>query len=53
MELRAPDWATHLLSDLTDWEKAPVPVERVRPFDLPEDAYFEYAWRDADGNKRP
>ncbi len=30
-----------------------MPVERVRPFDLPEDAYFEYAWRDADGNKRP
>jgi len=52
VDLKAPDWATHLLSDLTDWNKAPVPVDEVRPFDLPEDAYFEYAWQDADGKKR-
>ncbi len=53
IDLKAPEWATHLLSDLTDWNKEPVPVAEVRPFDLPEDAYFEYAWRDASGAKRP
>jgi enterochelin esterase family protein len=52
VELVAPDWATHLLSDLTDWQRDPLPVGRLRPFDLPDDAYFEYAWLDGDGQRR-
>ena len=34
VELTPPPWATHLLSDLTDWQRAPLPVCRggaVRP----------------------
>jgi enterochelin esterase family protein len=52
VELTAPDWATHLMSDLTDWQRAPLPVGDLRPLDLPDDAYFEYAWRDASGERR-
>lgn len=50
--LTAPDWATHLMSDLTDWQRAPLPVGDLHPLDLPDDAYFEYAWRDAAGERR-
>jgi enterochelin esterase-like enzyme len=53
VRLEPPDWATHLLSDLTDWQRAPLPVAELAPFDLPDDAYFEYAYRDADGRERP
>jgi enterochelin esterase-like enzyme len=52
VELRPPAWATHLLSDLTDWLRAPLPVRELRPFGLPDDAYFEYAWLDADGQPK-
>ncbi len=51
--LTPPPWATHLISDLDDWLRAPRPVADVQPFDLPDDAYFEYAWLDALGEKRP
>ena len=50
--LTAPDWATHLMSDLTDWQRAPLPVGDLHPLDLPDDAYFEYAWLAADGERR-
>lgn len=50
--LQAPPWATHLLSDLTDWQRAPVPVGELAPLELPDDAYFEYAWLDAQGQRR-
>ncbi len=55
MEIRLdpPAWATHLLSDLHDWSRAPLPVADLRPFDLPDDVYFEYAWLDAEGKPRP
>ena len=53
IELRPPDWATHLLSDLTDWKKDPLPVDRLAPFDLPDDVYFEYAWQDSAGEPQP
>ncbi len=53
VDLRAPAWATHLYSDLGDWRKAPLPVSEMRPFDLPDDVYFEYAWRDAAGDLQP
>ena len=32
-----PAWATHLQSDLTDWQRAPVPSEEIAPFDIPDD----------------
>ncbi|MBK6900228.1 MAG: esterase family protein [bacterium] len=47
--LRPPDGATHLLSDLHDWRRRPLPVADLAPFALPDDAWFEYAWLDADG----
>jgi len=53
VDLKAPSWATHLLSDRSDWNKGPVPVNRMVPFDLPDDVYFEYAYVDQDGNRRP
>jgi enterochelin esterase family protein len=53
IDLTPPAWATHLISDLDDWMRAPRPVASVAPFDLPDDAYFEYAWLDAAGEKRP
>jgi enterochelin esterase family protein len=52
IELPPPDWATHFLSDLTDWRKGPVPVAEMAPVDIPDDAYFEYAYQDAQGQKR-
>ncbi|MFO7608646.1 MAG: hypothetical protein R6X35_05535, partial [Candidatus Krumholzibacteriia bacterium] len=53
VELAAPGFATHLLSDLTDWQRRPLPVAELEPFDLPDDAYFEYAWQDAAGERHP
>jgi len=53
VDLRPPSWATHLLSDRTDWNRAPEPVADLKPFDLPDDAYYEYAWLDAAGERRP
>ena len=47
--LRPPDGATHLLSDLHDWRRRPLPVADLAPFTLPDDAWFEYVWLDADG----
>jgi len=53
VDLTPPDFATHLLSDLTDWQKGPLPVSDLAPFDIPDDAYFEYAWQDAAGKRHP
>ena len=53
IDLTPPPWATHLLSDLTDWQRAPVPVAELAPFEIPDDAYFEYAYADAEGGRRP
>lgn len=53
VELKAPFWATHLLSDLHGWREKPLPVSALEPFTLPDDAWFEYAWLDADGRPRP
>jgi enterochelin esterase family protein len=54
--LRIPEWATHLLSDLTDMERNPQPVDVGKvstvSFELPDDAYFEYAFKDAAGHIR-
>ncbi len=53
LDLKPPTWATHLVSDLDDWFRAPRPVAEVVPFELPDDAYFEYAWLDRDGEPPP
>jgi enterochelin esterase family protein len=53
IDLTPPPWATHLISDLDDWMRAPRPATDLQPFELPDDAYFEYAWLDAQGRKRP
>lgn len=53
IDLQPPTWATHFLSDQTDWNKAPVPVGDMAPFTIPDDSYFEYAYTDATGDKRP
>ena len=53
VDFNPPSWATHLLSDLTDWQRDPLPVVEVAPFEIPDDAYFEYAWQDAAGERRP
>jgi len=52
VRLTPPAWATRLIADTTDWKRAPLPVEELRPFTLPDDAWFEYAWLDADGDPR-
>lgn len=57
VELISPEWAVELLSDLTDMQRAPQPLapgggERIR-YELPDDAYFEYAFSDARGEIRP
>ncbi len=53
IDLTPPPWATHLLSDRDDWLRRPRPVAEVAPFCVPDDAYFEYAWLDADGTPHP
>ena len=53
VDLKAPAWATHFMSDLNDWNKAPMPVAEMAPFELPDDVYFEYAYVDQEGNRRP
>jgi enterochelin esterase-like enzyme len=49
----APPWASHLISDLGDWHRSPLPVADIKPFELPDDAWFEFAWLDAEGNPHP
>ena len=53
IDFKPPLWATHLLSDLDDWERKPRPISEITPIQLPEDAYFEYAWLHEDGSPRP
>ncbi|MBU0741274.1 hypothetical protein KKA85_15425, partial [bacterium] len=50
--MKPPPWATHLLSDLHGWRENPLPVDELEPFALPDDAWFEYAWLDRDGEPR-
>ena len=54
--IHIPVWATHIISDHTDMERDPHPVDASKvakfSFELPDDAYFEYAFLDADGKMR-
>lgn len=56
LRITVPDWATAIVSDLTDMDRAPHPVDasRVSSFvlNLPDDVYFEYAFLDQDGAMR-
>jgi len=52
IELHPPPWATHVLSDLSDWHHAPTPVDALEPRIIPDDARFEYAYLDAAGRLR-
>ena len=57
LEIRVPPWAKEILSDLGDMHRDPRPVDaatvpRLR-FELPDDVYFEYGFRDAEGRLRP
>jgi enterochelin esterase-like enzyme len=51
-----PPWATHIVSDFTDMDRSPHPVDaaRVSSFSrtLPDDVYFEYAFLDGEGRMR-
>ncbi len=55
-DIAVPDWATHVVSDLGDMDRRPrrlePGVERELPVELPDDAYFEYAFVDGDGRMR-
>ena len=54
--IHIPDWAAHIVSDHTDMERNPHPVDAAKvakfSFELPDDAYFEYAFLDAEGKMR-
>ena len=57
LEIKIPTWARHIVSDLTDMDRRPHPVDarKVSQFtlELPDDVYFEYAFLDAQGQMRP
>ncbi|MCA9836122.1 MAG: esterase family protein [Trueperaceae bacterium] len=46
--IKVPDWASYVLSDLTDMDRNPQPLnpKTIRSFklSLPDDCYFEYAF---------
>jgi enterochelin esterase-like enzyme len=49
-----PSWAKFIVSDFTDMDRSPQPVsESTVSFELPDDAYFEYAFLDADSVMKP
>ncbi len=56
LRVNVPAWATHIVSDLTDMDRSPHPVDagKVARFvlTLPDDVYFEYAFLDETGTMR-
>lgn len=56
LDVTVPRWARQVVSDLTDMDRAPMPVDasRVSRFrlELPGDAYFEYGFTDDEGQVR-
>lgn len=56
LHVNVPEWATATVSDLTDMDRNPHPVDagKVARFtlELPDDVYFEYAFLDASGTMR-
>lgn len=54
VSITIPPWAKFIVSDFTDMERNPQPVKESQiSFDLPENAYFEYGFLDADGKVQP
>lgn len=55
-EIEIPDWARMLVSDHTDMDRSPRPVDssKVSRFrlELPDDVYYEYAFLDGEGRMR-
>lgn len=53
LRIEPPEWATELISDLTDMDRDPLPLAgrqgEVFEYELPDDVYFEYAFRHPDG----
>ena len=56
LDVRVPDWATHLISDHTDMHRRPqrVDARKVPRFTLhlPDDVRYEYAFLDPEGRVR-
>ena len=56
LDIHIPDWATHIVSDLTDMDRNPheVDKEKVSSFslDLSDNVYLEYAFLDANGEMK-
>ena len=56
LEVTVPPWARQVVSDRTDMDRAPRPIDptAVRRFKvpLPDDVYYEYAFLDAEGRMR-
>lgn len=51
--IHVPEWAHYLISDYSDWDRNPQPVTgEVMTLTLPDNAYFEYAFLDAEGTMR-
>jgi enterochelin esterase-like enzyme len=49
-----PIWAKFIVSDFTDMDRSPQAVtSETLSFELPDDAYFEYAFLGADGAMQP
>ena len=63
ISISVPAWVTAIYSDLSDWHRDPKRagevLEQARnnsdmwQLELPDDAYFEYAFVDADGEQHP
>lgn len=52
--IQIPDWAKFIISDFTDMERSPRAVEsKSLTLTLPDDAYFEYGFMDANGKVKP
>jgi len=53
LRIEPPEWATQLISDLTDMDRDPLPLagreNEIFEYDLPDDVYFEYGFRHPDG----
>jgi enterochelin esterase-like enzyme len=52
--IAVPSWAKFIASDFTNMERSPQAVSSdTWTFELPDDAYFEYGFLDAEGNLQP
>lgn len=56
LDVTVPPWARQVVSDHTDMDRSPHPVDATRVarfrLELPDDVYFEYAFVDGEGRMR-